>query len=417
MRLSNDGSIWPEGWQPYASDFWWHIDAFPDVDQTVHLELRDLAGNVTTLPPQTIRLDLSGKRPSSANYQIMTDVQGRGGNLKASGAYRLTSTIGQPVAGSGTNGTLYKLESGFQGAWPANPGILPPVEHYYLLSSVIGPGGGVKVSQNYQINTTTGQPAQTGERSSANYRLLSGFWAQVPNGGQAVFSPAPIPEYTSVLRRTAAPQTAVPMVNPGVTVSEYYGVSINQASLFTHDYRVTLYLEAPDAVEMMISNDGGFSGAYWEAYAPTKTWEIDYYQNYVLPRIVYVRYRDANGNIYGNFTDDIIYDPNLPTGSVSIANVTPAALTRADVTGTSRLVTLNLNLQDDLSGVGDVKIVIGDTYETTPWEAYAPVKQVAAQAGDVIRVYYRDIAGNEPLYPFELDVPGMNFIYLPRVIR
>jgi hypothetical protein len=417
MRLSNDGQIWQDGWQPYESDFWWNINAYPDVTQTVHLELRDLAGNVTALPPQTIRLDLSGKRPSSANYQIITDVQGRGGDLKTSGVYRLTSTIGQPIAGSGTNGGLYKLESGFQGAWPANPGILPPVEHYHLLSSVIGQGGGVKFSQNYQINTTTGQPAQTGERSSANYRLLSGFWAQVPNGGQAVLSLTPAPEYTPVLRRMATPQTTAPMVTPSVAVSEYYGVSINQGSLFTYDYRVTLYLDAPDAVEMMVSNDGGFGGAYWEAYAQTKTWEIDFYQNYVLPRIVYVRYRDANGKIYGNFTDDIIYDPNLPTGSVTIANVAPATLSRADVTGANRLVTLNLNLQDDLSGVGDVQIVIGDTSETTPWEAYAPVKQVAAQAGDVIRVYYRDIAGNEPLYPFELDVPGMNSIYLPQVIR
>jgi len=175
MRLSNDGVNWFSGWQPYEPNFGWNIDAYADVTQTVHLELRDLAGNVTALPAQSIRLDLSGARPRSANYQIMTDVQGRGGNLKVSGMYSLTSTIGQPIAGGGIGGQAYKLESGFQGAWLAQPGAPPAVEHYRLLSSVIGQGGGVKLSQNYQLNSTTGQAAQTGARISANYQLVSGF--------------------------------------------------------------------------------------------------------------------------------------------------------------------------------------------------------------------------------------------------
>ncbi len=414
MRLSNDGVNWLSGWQPYESRFGWNIDAYSNITQTVHLELRDLAGNVTALPPQSIRLDLSGARPRSANYQIITDVQGRGGNLKVSGMYSLTSTIGQPIAGGGIGGLTYKLESGFQGAWLAQPGAPPGVEHYRLLASVLGQGGGVKFSQNYQLNSTTGQAAQTGARISANYQLVSGYWARVSNAAQSGPTPTETPAAGTA---TPTPTTIPPTVTPTTTPRpEYYGVSVNQAALFTHDYRVTLALTAPDAGEMMVSNDGGFGGAYWEAYAITKTWEIDFYQNYVLPRTVYVRFRDATGVIHGNFTDDIIYDPNLPTGTVTIANVAPTSLSAADAV--SRTVTLNLNLQDDLSGMGGVRIVRGDTFETAPWEAYATVKQVVAQPGDVIYVFYRDVAGNESLYPFELDVPSdRTYLYLPLVLK
>lgn len=405
MRLSNDGQNWPNGWQSFGTDFSWNIDAYPNITQTVHLELRDLAGNITALPTQLIRLDLSGGRPRSANYQIMTDVQGRGGNLKSSSLYSLTSTIGQVIAGSGINGSAYQLESGFHGAWPVQPGLPPTVEHYILLGSVIGQGGGVKISPNYQLNSTTGQSAQTGEHTSANYQLTSGFWALVPNTAQILPTPTQTALITPTPTNTLIPSTATPTATV-TPPPEFYGVSINQAALFTHDYRVTLYLDAPDAVEMMVSNDGGFSGAYWEAYSTTKTWEIDFYQNYVLPRTVYVRYRDANGKIYGNFTDDIIYDPNLPTGTASIASIG---------NGT---VSLSLNLQDDLSGMADVKIVNGGNFETAPWEPYSTLKTVAAQPGDVIYVYYRDKAGNESLYPFALDVPGgMSYLYLPFIRR
>jgi hypothetical protein len=407
MRLSNDGQNWPSSWQAYETDSSWSIDAYPNITQTVHLELRDLAGNATALPTQSIQLDLSGSRPRSANYQIMTDVQGRGGDLTTSSLYSLTSTIGQAIAGNGINGQAYKLESGFHGAWLAQPGPPPTIEHYLLLNSVIGQGGGVKFSQNYQLNSTTGQPAQTGERASANYQLTSGFWALVANAAQTLPTPTQTALTTQTPINTSTPPTTTPPATSTITPPpEFYGVSINQAALFTHDYQVTLYLDAPDAVEMMVSNDGGFGGAYWEAYAATKTWEIDFYQNYVLPRTVYVRYRDADGKIYGNFTDDIIYDPNLPTGTASIASVG---------NGT---VSLSLNLQDDLSGMAVVKIVSDGNFETAPWEPYSTAKAVAAQPGDVIYVFYRDKAGNESLYPFELDVPGgLSYLYLPLITR
>lgn len=411
MRLSNDGFNW-QPWQPFTADLWWNLDAIPNITHTVYIELRDQAGNLATLAPQSIYLDISGEKPHSANYQILTTVQGRGGKPKSSAGYSLTTTIGQVIAGSGASGRLYQLDSGFQGSWPALPGEAPPPEHYQLLESVVGQAGGVMFSLNYRANGTAGQSTATGERSSANYQLLSGFWARVSDVGQVQPTPTPQPTATTTETPTPTPTataTLTPTVEPTPPpVPEFYGVSINEAALFTHDYRVTLSLDAPYAVEMMISNDGGFAGAYWEAYAVTKTWEIDFYHNYVLPRTVYARFRDADGAIHGNFTDDVIYDPNLPTGTITLTHVS------------SDTVTLYVDLQDDLSGVSEMLVSTSTDLTDAAWEAYTAWKTVAAQPGDEVYVYYRDAAGNESLYPFVVTVPGgdkHHDVYLPLIVR
>lgn len=71
-------------------------------------------------------------------------------------------------------------------------------------------------------------------------------------------------------------------------------------------------------VEMMVSNDGGFAGAQWEAYKASKDWEITQYGSYVIPRVVYVRFKDVNGKISTTYQDDIILDVNAPIGTVEV---------------------------------------------------------------------------------------------------
>jgi len=396
MRLSNDGLIWPYDWQPFAPFFEWQLDYLPNMVQTVHMEVRDTAGNMTALPLQSVYLDLSSGWPRSENYELVADVQGSGGGFGLSASHALTGTIGQVIAGGGISGTIYSLDSGFQGAWPANPVGPPPVTHYELINSVIGQGGGTQSSDNYQLDGTLGQPQEPIQMVSTNYDVASGFWAWGAPVGLLPPSPMLFTEITLTPNPTPTSTSTLPL--------EFYGVSINGASLYTNDNRVTLSMTAPNAVEMMVSNDGGFGGAYWEAYDITKIWEIDFYQSYVLPRTVYVRYRDADGVIYGNFTDDIIYDPNLPEGSATVTGVS------------TDTVTIYIDLQDDLSGVSDVMVTTSANLPLARWEPYTPWKTVAAQPGNVVYVYYRDAAGNESLYPFELIVPGSQ-VFLPMVIK
>lgn len=99
-----------------------------------------------------------------------------------------------------------------------------------------------------------------------------------------------------------------------------YGVSINQGALFTNQTDVTLAISGrTSAAEMQVSNDGGFAGAVWEPCRATKTWTITSFGNSILPRTVYVRYRDAQGSVASAVQDDIILDVTPPLGSVEIS--------------------------------------------------------------------------------------------------
>ena len=403
MRLSNDGLNWPKDWQSFTPRFEWQLDYLPNLTQTVQLEVRDGAGNVTALSPQAVYLDLSGSWPRSETYELTADVQGRGGGFGISASHVLTGTIGQVIAGRGISGAMYYLESGFQGAWLANPSSSMPETHYELTDSVIGQGGGAHSSGGYQLNGTLGQPQDVLQMASAHYEIASGFWSRMLSG-RLLSSP----QTTTLETIHTYPADESTLISTPTFTStpppEFYGVSINGSALYTHDYGVTLDLTAPDAVEMMISNDGGFDGAYWEAYATTKTWEIDFYDAYVLPRTVYVRYRDANGVIHGNFTDDVIYDPNLPEGTVSLTEVS------------TNTATVYINLQDDLSGVSSMMVTTNTNLPSAQWEPYTPWKTITAYSGETVFVYYSDAAGNDSLYPFELIVPG-NRVFLPMVTK
>jgi len=152
---------------------------------------------------------------------------------------------------------------------------------------------------------------------------------------------------------------------------------------------------------MMVSNDGGFPGAVWESYTPTRTWVLEGYGSYVIPRTVYVRFRDALGQVYGNYTDDIIYDPIAPSGSVRIQ-------------GNGDKVTLILMAEDDNSGVGQMLISNDSHFAGAEWESYAPVREWTLDLNRTVYVRYHDRAGSaSPVY----SATQPYRVYLPVVTR
>jgi hypothetical protein len=208
-----------------------------------------------------------------------------------------------------------------------------------------------------------------------------------------------------------------------------YGFSINQGALFTNQVTVTLSIGARQyTAQMMVSNDGGFFGATWEPYNSRKSWQITQYGSYVLPRVVYLRYKDANAIISPTYQDDIILDMTAPTGSVQI---TPGASARSVIapaakpkptavvpraksnldnrlflpliglntcivpTGTPN-VTLRLSATDDVSGVGGMLISNRADFDCAGWENYATSKAWWVPEGATTTVYvkFRDNAGN-----------------------
>jgi hypothetical protein len=218
------------------------------------------------------------------------------------------------------------------------------------------------------------------------------------------------------------------------TVATDYGVTINDGALFTNQVTVTLKIGAkPGTAQMQVSNEGDFAGATWEPYTTYRSWQVTQYLSYVIPRLVYVRYKDPSGNVSSTYLDDIILDVTAPTGSVQIAsgvsvrNITapaakpkptavvpqmgrgvqlnaptdnrlflPLALNSCSVpTGTPN-VTLQLSATDDVSGVGGMLISNRADFYCAGWENYATSKAWWVPEGATTTVYvkFRDNAGN-----------------------
>jgi hypothetical protein len=175
MRLSNDGFNW-EAWESFATEGEWLLPTLNRTTWTVHLQLKDLVGNVSEAFTDDIYLDLYPPRPSSENYQLGARVVASGDPTSISESYGLLSaTMGQPIADGGLQGAAYRLESGYQGAWLSVPRGRPPAESYDIKTSLVASGGGYQVSENYRLQSAAGQSTDVGPRSSANYQLLSGY--------------------------------------------------------------------------------------------------------------------------------------------------------------------------------------------------------------------------------------------------
>jgi len=180
MRLSNDSHNW-EAWQPFAMEGEWRLPTLNRTTWTVHLQLKDLVGNVSEAFTDDIYLDLYPPRPSSENYQLGARVLASADPTSSSESYGLLSaTMGQPIADGRLQGADYHLESGYQGAWPSVPRGRPVAESYDINPSVTASSGGYQASESYRLQGTMGQCTDPGPRKSQNYQLVSGYWGQPP---------------------------------------------------------------------------------------------------------------------------------------------------------------------------------------------------------------------------------------------
>ncbi len=200
-------------------------------------------------------------------------------------------------------------------------------------------------------------------------------------------------------------------------------ISINNGTLFTNQTTVTLTLTAPPLTDqMIISNDGGFGGASWEPFATQKPWTITSYGSYVIPRVVYAKFR-TNGQVSGQYQDDIILDQTPPTGTMQITGEitntaaslpTVAAYSSAPFSTTTtytiylplvtknyiagfRVVGLSLSATDDVSGVDSILISNDAAFTGPQWQAYVQNMNWYVNEKGTTTVYlkYRDRARNE----------------------
>lgn len=410
--VSNSNSSCSD-WQPYANTIPWALPALNRRTLPVYVQVRDHAGNESTVASASIYLDLYPPMPHSDNYRICADVVDIGGAVGLTSTnYSLVSAIGQPWATGAISNTSSEFNE-HAGFLSSITGCLPisyvVTSEFTVTQWVVASGGNLRGSASYRLGDTTGQSAASGAGvfTSSSYVLSSGFWANVT--GTLPARPPDPPYYP--------PPTPAPSPTPGPTPTPQpsgFGVSIDDGALYTNDPVVTVRVWAPNVTHLRLSNDGGYSDAGWRAYQVTTTWVISTYSDYVMPCYVYAWFRDAGSSVYGSYSDNIIYDPVAPIGSVELL-----------VAGDG--VAIWLEAADDNSGVDQMRVgeeTVGTgtawlPYDGIPWQPYTNTITWVLQS-NVVYAQFKDRAGNlSPIYGSDGSIHWLNehYIYLPLVLR
>lgn len=409
MRLSNDGQTW-SAWESYQSERLWSIPGISRQSWPIYLQVRDGVQLESAVISRTVYLDVNTRQPRSLSYRLFDHTLSAGSEAHVSASYQGHSTVGQVVDAAQTTSLNYSIIGGYEAGSQALPLTEPGHDSYTFINGIVasGPRPDRLRSPSYSMLGTLAEPALPNNRTtlaSSSYQHQPGFLAARP--ALAPIAPPP-------------PLPPPPPPPEPVRPCEFPEISVNAGSVFTRDVNVSLSICAPRAVEMKISNDGGFSTAQWEPYTSTLSWTLTAYGQYVLPRYVYAAFKESNGTIHSVYFDEIILDPTPPSGNVMIGSSIPTAgLPRvaAQAMTAPGVLALNpngsidlyVNGQDDNSGIAAMQISATAAYTDTTWEPYSALKPWVPQGGDGLKTVYvrfRDSAGNissSSQASFELD--------------
>jgi len=140
--------------------------------------------------------------------------------------------------------------------------------------------------------------------------------------------------------------------------------------------------------QMRFSNDNS-TWSTWEAYSASKSWTLISGNG---AKTVYAQFSDAAGNVSATYSDGVMLDGTLPTGSIAINGGAMSTSVTA--------VTLSLGA-GDTGGSGLAQMRFSNDNSTwSTWEAYASSKAWTITSGDGVKAVYaqfRDAAGNVSL--------------------
>jgi N-acetylneuraminic acid mutarotase len=180
-----------------------------------------------------------------------------------------------------------------------------------------------------------------------------------------------------------------------------YGVSINNAAVWTNTTAVNLSIPAaPGTARMMISNDGGFQGAAWEPFNTQKAWTLDTFVGDPVTMIVYVRFGDASGVELPNSRsfDNIILDidpPDLQTPVIQNGQQSGRSGTSGPIGIQSPVQTVLVTASDTQSGVGmQMRLSNRADFAGAVWKPYTSSVSWDFSGGGTVYVQVRDGAGN-----------------------
>lgn len=320
ISVSNDGVNWSD-WINYTAQVPWILPPISNTTHTVYVQVADEAGNTSAIATDSIDLLLYPPPPHSANYQLCHSVVASAGSHSGSSSnYRQVMSIGETIITrpGGMSSSNYEIQFGFL----SHTSTCPPVTNPLLNKVSVG-------MSNPDASLST-------------------------------------------------PEQAVPRSIGSPT----FGVVINSDNSYTNDLNVTLELLASNMLEMRIANEPTFNGISWQPYQAIEPWMISGNANNPLPSIVYVEYRDASGNVYGPFIDEITYDSSSPESMIGILG------NDEDPTIMIYMDSWDSNSGVSLVGISELPDMTGAT-----WQVYTETIEYSVTTNTVY-VQFQDEAGN-----------------------
>lgn len=193
-------------------------------------------------------------------------------------------------------------------------------------------------------------------------------------------------------------------------VSPTGSVSINDGTPYVTSTVVTLNLMAEDEVsgveQVAISSTTDFSNTLWIDYVGSLSWTLPAGDG---SKRVYVRFRDRAGNASPVYSDTVILDTVVPTGTILIQG-------GAEVVSGAQ-VTLTLSASDT-NGVSQMRLR-NDTAAWGSWEPFTTTRSwmLPSQPGPhTVWVAFQDPAGNVSV-AYSDSIIRLHHVHLPLVMH
>jgi len=87
-------------------------------------------------------------------------------------------------------------------------------------------------------------------------------------------------------------------------------ISINSSSIYSNSRTTTLTLSSTGTSQMMISENSDFTGASWETYSTSKSFDLSSGDG---TKTVYAKFKDESGNTSSSISDSIVLDTVAPS--------------------------------------------------------------------------------------------------------
>jgi hypothetical protein len=307
VRFSSDGIKWGD-WEAPAAQRPWVITPISRQTWSVYVQCKDRVGLLSEVVRHDIYFDVNAGQPHSNVYRLFDYTTNSGSSKYQSSHYSGRGLLGQVLDSPAANSPHYQLSNGFEAASQAIPLVTPSHDVFKYINSVFASGivFDTTKSPSYKLIFSQGEiglPENETLLTSSNYQYKPGFLAAAPSG--LVF-PKP-------------PTMPGPSADPNLKC-QTPSIQINNGAAYTNIAKVTLNICAPYAVEMKISNYEDLSGAGWETFAESKSWWVPTSGANTIPRYVYAAFREANGRVQSVYFDDILYDPQTPSGQLLLTD-------------------------------------------------------------------------------------------------